>query len=34
MLLRIVRDLTPEEIDMRIEKFEELFIDKKLDASP
>jgi hypothetical protein len=43
MLVRIVRDLTPEEINTRIEKFEkafgmpfekfeELFIDKKLDA--
>jgi hypothetical protein len=43
MLVRIVRDLTPEEIHTRIEKFEkafgmpfekfeELFIDKKLDA--
>jgi hypothetical protein len=32
MLVSIVRDLTPEEIHMRIEKFEELLIDKKLDA--
>ena len=43
MLVRIVRDLTPEEIrnrikklektlDMPFEKLEELFIEKKLDA--